>query len=206
MMTESFTPLRGIIGGGLIGLTAAVLLLFNGNVFGCSGIASSVVVKPSSVMSPENSWKIVLLASFFVSSSILSGWAANDPRLYSDDPSVPIPSSAAYLLGGFFVSFGASLGSGCTTGHGVCGMARLSGRSFVRRGRDLHVIRHCDGRRHLAAEPTTGANERNGRILVLPLDHGSGERPDPRSASRPRVRCLILHPCLGLGGSFRHLS
>jgi uncharacterized protein len=61
-----------------------------------------------------------------------SGWAdaATDPRLYSD-PTVPIPSCAAYLMGGFLVSFGASLGSGCTTGHGVCGMARLSKRSFV---------------------------------------------------------------------------
>jgi uncharacterized protein len=133
METEGFTPLRGIVGGALIGLTAAVLLLFNGNVFGCSGIASSVLTKPSSVLSPENAWKVVFLAAFFLSSSILSSWwadAATDPRLYSD-PTVPIPSCAADLIGGFLVSFGASLGSGCTTGHGVCGMARLSKRSFV---------------------------------------------------------------------------
>jgi hypothetical protein len=125
-----FTPVRGVVGGAVIGLTAAVLLLFNGDVFGCSGIASSIVLRPSSVLKTESSWKAVFMASFFLTSALLPPRATDDPRLYRD-LSLPVPSALAYLLGGFFISFGAALGSGCTTGHGVCGMARLSKRSFV---------------------------------------------------------------------------
>jgi hypothetical protein len=61
----------------------------------------------------------VLLAHFFT----------NDTRLFND-PSIPIVSMVGYLIGGFFVGFGTRLGNGCTTGHGICGMARLSKRSF----------------------------------------------------------------------------
>jgi uncharacterized membrane protein YedE/YeeE len=125
-----FTPVRGVVGGAVIGLTAAVLLLFNGDVFGCSGIASSLVLRPPSSARAEGSWKAVLVASFFLTSALLPPRATDDPRLYGD-PALPAPSAWAYVLGGFLVSFGAYTGSGCTTGHGVCGMARLSRRSFA---------------------------------------------------------------------------
>lgn len=64
-----------------------------------------------------------------LSNTILADHFIQDSRLFAD-PSIPIVSMAGYLLGGFFVGFGTRLGNGCTTGHGICGMARLSKRSF----------------------------------------------------------------------------
>ena len=129
MTVTDFAPVGGTLGGALIGLAAAVLLLCNGDIFGCSGITSSVFLHPQKT-AKEQSWKLVFLATFFVTSSIYPASVTQDTRLYQD-PSIPIPSIAAYVLGGFLVAFGTTLGSGCTTGHGVCGMARFSLRSFV---------------------------------------------------------------------------
>lgn len=132
-----FTPLRGVIGGICIGLAASILLLGNGSIFGCSGITSSLYLHPlKTTFEQSQKWKLVFMASFFFASSVLSipysenFSFVNDPRLFSDE-FIPLPSIAAYIIGGFGVGFGTCLGSGCTTGHGVCGMARLSKRSIA---------------------------------------------------------------------------
>ncbi len=125
MMLESFPhamPLNGLIGGVLIGLSAALLLLGAGRIAGISGIFA----RASTISSSGPPW---LLASAFIGSMlvgalIVSGVAGEVVTRY--------PSSLIILaLGGLLVGFGTRLGSGCTSGHGVCGMSRFSRRSLI---------------------------------------------------------------------------
>lgn len=130
---DYFTPVTGLIGGCIIGLSAAVLLLWNGDILGASGIASSFVVAPKKTLFDQSQlWKLFFVGFFFLTSRIyVTIWpeALNDERLGGDG--IPLVSSAGYLVGGFLVGLGTRLGNGCTTGHGICGMARLSVRSFA---------------------------------------------------------------------------
>jgi uncharacterized membrane protein YedE/YeeE len=129
-MFEYFTPIAGTIGGSMIGLSAVSLLLLNGDILGASGIAASVLLSPRKALSNSHDlWKIAFLTTFLIVSSLIPHFAL-DVRS-SEDTSVPIPSSFAYSLAGLLVGFGTRLGNGCTSGHGVCGMGRNSGRSFV---------------------------------------------------------------------------
>jgi uncharacterized membrane protein YedE/YeeE len=76
-------------------------------------------------------WKLVFLSVFLLlSNTVLGKYFTDDARL-GQDPSIPVVSTYGYLLGGFFVGFGTRMGNGCTSGHGICGMARLSKRSIV---------------------------------------------------------------------------
>jgi uncharacterized membrane protein YedE/YeeE len=130
---DYFTPVTGLIGGSLIGLSAAVLLLLNGDILGASGIASSFVVAPKkTLVDNAQLWKLFFVGAFFFTSRIfVTVWpdSLNDPRLGS--PGIPLVSSAGYLVGGFLVGLGTRLGNGCTTGHGICGLARMSIRSLA---------------------------------------------------------------------------
>jgi uncharacterized protein len=116
-----FTPLRAALGGGLIGLAAALLILLGGRVAGVSGIVGGLLHGPSA---GEWAWRIA-----FVGGLILS------PALYRLFAVAPEVRSAAgwgtVALAGLLVGVGTRLGSGCTSGHGVCGLARLSPRSLV---------------------------------------------------------------------------
>lgn len=131
-MFEYFTPVAGLIGGVLIGLAAAALLLFNGDVLGASGLMSSFVVSPRATLTgPEQRWKLWFVLALFGATRmylLIDPTALDDSRTVTD-ADVPVVSSTGYLLGGFLVGFGTRLGNGCTTGHGICGMARLSLRS-----------------------------------------------------------------------------
>ena len=136
MSLQYFTPISGLIGGSLIGLSAATLLLFNGDILGASGLMSSFVVAPVKTLSdPSQQWKLSFLAAFALTArlwvSLVDPDALKDHRLGYDDSSVPIVSPFGFLVGGFLVGFGTRLGNGCTTGHGICGLARLSRRSAV---------------------------------------------------------------------------
>lgn len=115
-----------------IGLSAATLLLLSGDILGASGIVSSTLLSPiKAVSDPSMTWKLVFLSTFvLLSNTMLGAYFTDDERL-GEDPSIPIVSVYGYLLGGAFVGFGTRLGNGCTTGHGICGMARLSKRSIV---------------------------------------------------------------------------
>lgn len=111
----------------MIGLAAAVLLLFSGDILGASGIVSSVGLSPlSSLKDHKEHWKLVLLASFLLTSHLFLA-----PNYQDKDDGLASLSWAAYLVGGFFVGFGTRLGNGCTSGHGICGLARFSKRSLV---------------------------------------------------------------------------
>jgi uncharacterized protein len=118
---ENFTPIASLIGGILIGLSAAALMFFNGRVAGISGIVAGVLMPRGG----EVSWRAFFLAGLFVGGLAMmfvtpSGFAFTiDRSLY------------ALAAAGLLVGVGTQLGSGCTSGHGVCGLSRFSLRSLV---------------------------------------------------------------------------
>ena len=113
--------LAAIGGGVLIGCSATLLLLFNGRIAGISGIVASLVsTKPVK----ENLWQLLFIIGLFIGASLTI--------LFSGDLKVDIQANRYLLVvSGLLVGFGTKLGSGCTSGHGVCGIARLSKRSIV---------------------------------------------------------------------------
>jgi len=112
------------MGGLLIGFAAALLLLINGRVAGISGIAGGIVNSLFSVSWRDLGWRVAFVSGLLVSTLV---W-----QQFSSLPAVQIDASGLMLvLAGLLVGFGTRLGSGCTSGHGVCGMARLSSRSIV---------------------------------------------------------------------------
>lgn len=118
---HNFTPISALLGGALIGLGAALLLLFNGRIAGVSGIVGSLL-KP---VKGERAWRLAFVGGL-VSGPLLVRWLSGQPVSITIDASLPM-----LIAGGLLVGFGTSLGSGCTSGHGVCGIARFSPRSLV---------------------------------------------------------------------------
>lgn len=120
-MMEPLSPLVALGGGLLIGLAAAVLLLFSGRIAGVSGIVASVARTGGSMP-----W--LQAAAFLAALPLGAAAVAGSVR----DPQIFVTSSIPLLIAaGLFVGFGTRLGNGCTSGHGVCGMARLSRRSLA---------------------------------------------------------------------------
>ncbi len=117
---ESFTPVSALIGGALIGLSASLLMLFNGKIAGISGIFADVV----SLRSRDRS-----LHLYFLGGLVLAGVIAR--LVHPSSLPSSTPSLAVGAVAGLLVGFGTRLGSGCTSGHGVCGLSRLSKRSLV---------------------------------------------------------------------------
>ena len=114
------------------GLSAAALLILNGDVLGASGLMASTALNPKKALTdPNNYWKLVFLSSFMMTSTIIFGTQSSKDSRTENDDGVPIISPLAYSLGGLLVGFGTRIGNGCTSGHGVCGLARLSPRSFT---------------------------------------------------------------------------
>ena len=129
-MYDSFTFVSGAVGGSLIGLSTATLLLLNGDILGASGIMSSVLTNPlKAIHDPTFLWKFALMTTFLLTSIGMASFVS-DPVL-SDNPNIPIPSPIAYSIAGLFVGFGTRLGNGCTSGHGICGLGRRSPRSLM---------------------------------------------------------------------------
>lgn len=114
--SAAFTPVSAALGGLMIGIAVAVLL-FNGRIAGISGIFANMFTK-------QSGWRIAFIAG-------LAGapWVY---RLFAGQPDVVIAADYPLLIAaGLLVGFGTRLGNGCTSGHGICGMARLSKRSFA---------------------------------------------------------------------------
>lgn len=119
--------LSGLCGGSLIGLSAAILLLFAGEILGASGVISSTCLHPHRTLSDASQhWKLALLAAFCLTAHIFFSDEYTDKK-----QGLAALSPVAFVIGGFFVGFGTKLGNGCTSGHGICGLARLSKRSFT---------------------------------------------------------------------------
>jgi uncharacterized membrane protein YedE/YeeE len=115
------TVVGPLLGGVLIGIAAAVLLLFNGRIAGISGIVSGLLhPRPGEV-----GWRTAFLAGLLAGGAALATWS---PEVLG----APVPQpTAVFVLAGLLVGAGTQLGSGCTSGHGVCGIGRGSVRSVV---------------------------------------------------------------------------
>ncbi|WP_085311107.1 YeeE/YedE family protein [Planktotalea arctica] len=142
-METTFTPYASLGGGVLIGLASVMLMATLGRIFGATGIVAGLL-QPSS--SSDWSWRALLLLG------MISGPLAV-MAITGEMPAVQVPISTTMLvIGGFIVGIGVTLGSGCTSGHGVCGMARLSTRSItatttfmIFTAITVYVIRHVIG-------------------------------------------------------------
>ena len=116
-----FTPLPAVVGGALIGAAASWLLLASGRIAGISGILGAVL-RPAC---PDRAWRLLFLIGLPVGALVVSACTGRGPapRMAASTP--------VLVLAGLLVGFGTQLGSGCTSGHGVCGLARRSKRSLV---------------------------------------------------------------------------
>jgi uncharacterized protein len=139
---ENFTPVASAAGGMLIGLAAALLWLGLGRIAGISGIVGGILP----IRRKETAWRAAFLAGLLAAPLLLgvaAGYSAPVPALESVD---------LLAIAGLLVGFGTRLGSGCTSGHGVCGIARLSPRSLVATGifmavatATVFLVRHVIG-------------------------------------------------------------
>ena len=123
MNLEAFTPIASLVGGLLIGLSAAILLIFNGRIAGISGIFANALFSRESGASGRWRW-------FFIA-GLLAGGLALFPLLPSYFAVTHGRSLWMIAVAGVLVGVGTRFGSGCTSGHGVCGMSRFSRRSIV---------------------------------------------------------------------------
>ena len=122
---EHFTPISALIGGALIGLAAAILWLGIGRIAGISGVVGNLWVPGSRPQRDDVAWRVAFVIGL-ITAPMLYGVAGGTL------PSIQLPSSPALIVSaGLLVGIGTRLGSGCTSGHGVCGLARLSPRSLV---------------------------------------------------------------------------
>ena len=124
---ENFTPIASLLGGMLIGLSVSVMLLFNGKIAGISGIVGGIL----SPAQNDTTWRLLFLGGLLVGGAIVSFFSSN---LFAGGDVFAIEierSSPAFILAGLLVGFGSRFGSGCTSGHGVCGISRFSPRSLV---------------------------------------------------------------------------
>ncbi len=118
---ENFTPVASLIGGMLIGLSVSVMLLFSGKIAGISGIVGGIL----SPAQNDTQWRLLFLGGLLVG-GLMVGFSSADVFAIEIERSWP-----ALILAGLLVGFGARFGSGCTSGHGVCGISRFSPRSLV---------------------------------------------------------------------------
>ena len=120
----NFTPLSGFIGGAMIGLSAALLMLFVGRIAGVSGILGDLLSPAANF----RDWRIAFLGGL-LAAPLLYGLVGALGRFSLPNPTMP--KWGYVVAGGLLVGFGVRMGGGCTSGHGVCGLARLSPRSMV---------------------------------------------------------------------------
>ncbi|HTV17402.1 MAG TPA: YeeE/YedE family protein [Polyangiaceae bacterium] len=118
---SDFTPLSGLLGGALIGLSASLLLLGSGRIAGVSGIAAGALFSPGE---GQRAWRLAFLVGLV---------AAGVPFVLLAPAAIEAsPRPLGWLaVAGLLVGVGTRLGSGCTSGHGVCGVSRLSPRSLM---------------------------------------------------------------------------
>ena len=117
----NFTPISAAIGGGLIGLSAVLLMLLTGRIAGISGILGGLL----DFRSEDKDWRIAFIAGLTLA-PLIAGWMG-----YGMPPPELPASWTVIIAAGLLVGFGTRLGGGCTSGHGICGVARLSVRSVA---------------------------------------------------------------------------
>lgn len=128
---DTFTPLPATLGGILIGLACAVLWLGNGRIAGISGIFGQLLPPMHTVL-----WRVVFLVALVVATVVTSRlfpglMNGTAPQLVNAPARSGIPTPVWLAVAGLLIGLGTRIGNGCTSGHGVCGLARLSPRSLV---------------------------------------------------------------------------
>jgi uncharacterized membrane protein YedE/YeeE len=118
---ENFTPLSATAGGVLIGISVTLLLLFNGRIGGVSGIMNGALFAPKG----DRIWRLTFLAGLVLGVFVFHLLAPDFTVLRQGYPLLLLG------LGGFLIGFGTRMGGGCTSGHGICGIANLSIRSLI---------------------------------------------------------------------------
>jgi uncharacterized protein len=120
----NFTPISAAVGGALIGLSAVLLILFTGRIAGLSGIFDGLINPQTS----DRAWRAAFVAGLIAApvTARLVGYVVPTPQMPG--------SYVTIIISGLLVGFGTRLGSGCTSGHGICGIARLSPRSIAATG------------------------------------------------------------------------
>jgi hypothetical protein len=139
---NDFTPISALIGGALIGLAASLVLLTHGKVAGISGLYGGMLRRGTS----DRAFRVWFLAGLVVSGGLVR---VMFPAAFVTTWSATLP---VVLVAGMIVGFGTQLGNGCTSGHGVCGISRLSVRSLVATGTfmltgfaTVFIVRHLIG-------------------------------------------------------------
>lgn len=139
----AFTPWSALIGGILIGLSAVLLFWFNGRIAGISGILAGGIFGGD-----ERSWRVYFLGGLMIGAALT---VFSFPGLFERAIREDYPTMLV-ILAGLLVGIGSRLGNGCTSGHGVCGVARLSPKSIVAvaiflvsGGLTVFVLRHASG-------------------------------------------------------------
>jgi len=118
---DMFSPISATIGGALIGLSAVMLMALNGRIAGISGVFSGAVFGENG----DRSWRLAFMLGLITAPAL---WTLQK----GVQPNFDITNKLALIIaGGLLVGFGTRLGSGCTSGHGICGLSRLSPRSMI---------------------------------------------------------------------------
>ena len=137
---DSFTPLASLVGGMMIGAAALLLMLTHGRVMGISGILGGLIV-PSD--KSDVRWRVLFVIG------VLAGPFAIMALTGAPVDRTPVASGFTLPIAGFLVGLGTAIGAGCTSGHGICGLARLSIRSAVAVGMfmgtaivTVYIVRH----------------------------------------------------------------
>jgi len=119
---ENFTPYSSLAGGILLGISASILMYLNGRVAGISGIVAGILNNPSMT---EKSWRAAFVVGIIGGAAVYAYFfpVSIEPREHV--------TTALLIVGGLVVGFGTAMGGGCTSGHGVCGISRLSLRSIT---------------------------------------------------------------------------
>jgi uncharacterized protein len=117
----AFDPVSALLGGTLIGIASVLLMALNGRIAGVSGILGGALV----AVTGDKLWRFAFISGLVAAPNVVSLLGEPLP-----EPLMPI-SWLLIVISGLLVGFGARLGSGCTSGHGVCGIARLSKRSIA---------------------------------------------------------------------------
>lgn len=117
----SFTPIPSLLGGLILGIAAALYVLLHGRILGISGIVSGIL-RPKA---DDRAWRYVFILGL-LTTPILAAF------LFGLRPIIQVDADwFAVLIAGVLVGFGSDYGSGCTSGHGICGLSRLSPRSLL---------------------------------------------------------------------------
>ena len=117
----NFTLLNSLMGGILIGIAATIIFFVNGRIMGISGILGNLIITKET---DQKFWRIIFILGVLIGPLIFI-------LLFKEIKSEMVANTTLLIISGFLVGLGTSLGNGCTSGHGICGLSRFSIRSIV---------------------------------------------------------------------------